>query len=173
MKNAAKKIIIIVILAIFLGVYYYITLPAINIHSGGFWQCLLFLAAFITVMYLLVKSGQTYRKQGIRIGARDMFREFKLAKIGLAVFVLIGAVYAVGAILSSPIINAAKYQKLLTVEESDFSKDIKEVSYNTIPLLDKNSAKLLGNRKMGFRVYANQLPEYPSPRCTACIRQYN
>ena len=59
MKNAAKKIIIIVILAIFLGVYYYITLPAINIHSGGFWQCLLFLAAFITVMYLLVKSGQT------------------------------------------------------------------------------------------------------------------
>ena len=81
-----------------------------------------------------------------------MFREFKLAKIGLAVFVLIGAVYAVGAILSSPIINAAKYQKLLTVEESDFSKDIKEVSYNTIPLLDKNSAKLLGNRKMGSMV---------------------
>ena len=86
------------------------------------------------------------------MGARDMFREFKLAKIGLAVFVLIGAVYAVGAILSSPIINAAKYQKLLTVEESDFSKDIKEVSYNTIPLLDKNSAKLLGNRKMGSMV---------------------
>ena len=152
MKHAAKKIIIIVLLALFLGVYYYITLPAVNIHSAGFWQCLLFLTAFVTVMYLLVKSGRSFRSQGIRMGAKEMFREFKLAKIGLAVFVLIGAVYAAGAILSSPIVNAAKYQKLLTVQESDFSKDIKEVGYQTIPLLDKNSAELLGNRKMGSMV---------------------
>ena len=54
--------------------------------------------------------------------------------------------------LSSPIFNAAKYQKLLTIEQGTFTQDIKQVDYNTIPLLDKNSAALLGDRKMGSMV---------------------
>ena len=67
-------------------------------------------------------------------------------------FLLTAVLFLAGSILSSPIVNASRYQKLLTVENSDFSKDIKEVSYNTIPLLDKSSAELLGNRKMGSMV---------------------
>ena len=68
--------------------------------------------------------------------------------------ILIGifVIYLVGSILSSPIINARKYQQLLTIEEKNFTDDIKEADYNTIPLLDKNSAALLGNRKMGSLV---------------------
>ncbi len=152
MKHAAKKIMIAVVLVLFLGVYYYITIPAINIHSGGFWQCLLLLVALLTALYTLTKAGRIYKKQGVRPAFRDLLGECRLLKAGVAVFVLIGVVYAVGAILSSPIVNAAKYQKLLTVEESDFVKDIKEVNFNTIPLLDKSSAELLGNRKMGSMV---------------------
>lgn len=152
MKNAAKKIIIAIVLVLFLGVYYYITIPAINIHSGGFWQCLLLLVALLTALYALTRARRAYKKQGVRPAFWELLREYKLIKAGLAAFVLIGVVYAVGAILSSPIVNAAKYQKLLTVEESDFVKDIKEVDFKTIPLLDKSSAELLGNRKMGSMV---------------------
>ena len=152
MKNAAKKIIIAIVLVLFLGVYYYITIPAINIHSGGFWQCLLLLVALLTALYALARARRAYKKQGVRPAFWELLREYKLIKAGLAAFVLIGVVYAVGAILSSPIVNAAKYQKLLTVEESDFVKDIKEVDFKTIPLLDKSSAELLGNRKMGSMV---------------------
>lgn len=64
----------------------------------------------------------------------------------------IAVVYGAGALLSSPIINAKKYQKLVTPEERDFAEDIKEISYDQIPLLDKESAELLGNRKMGSMV---------------------
>ena len=152
MKKMVKKIVIAIILVLFLGIYYYITIPAINIHSGGFWQCLLFLTALLTAVYVMTKAGRVYKEQNSRPELKSLMQEFKLVKIGVAAFILIGAVYAVGAILSSPIVNAAKYQKLLTVEESDFVRDIKEVSFNTIPLLDKSSAELLGNRKMGSMV---------------------
>ena len=45
-----------------------------------------------------------------------------------------------------------KYQKLLNVENGEFTTDIQEVDYKQIPLLDKASATLLGNRKMGTMV---------------------
>ena len=41
MKKAGKRFVVAVVLLIVLGVYYYVTIPAINIHSAGFWQCLL------------------------------------------------------------------------------------------------------------------------------------
>ncbi len=44
-------------------------------------------------------------------------------------------IFLIGSVLSSPIINAKKYQKLMQVEERDFTADIKEVDFNTIPFL--------------------------------------
>ncbi|MDO4557156.1 MAG: CvpA family protein, partial [Lachnospiraceae bacterium] len=45
-----------------------------------------------------------------------------------------------------------KYQQLLEPVTGDFATDIDQVNYNQIPLLDKDSAELLGNRKMGSMV---------------------
>lgn len=56
------------------------------------------------------------------------------------------------SLLSSKIINASKYQKLLDVETRSFKDDIKEVSYDQIPILDKDSAETIGNRVMGTMV---------------------
>lgn len=60
--------------------------------------------------------------------------------------------FAIGSLLSSKIINASKYQKLLDVETRSFKDDIKEVSYDQIPILDKDSAETIGNRVMGTMV---------------------
>lgn len=152
MKKTAGKTMIILILLIAAGVYYYVTIPAINIHSAGFWQFMLVLVAAVTSLYAALKTRKEMKKDGIPKSPREIFLGLKLVKAGIALFALIAVVFFAGSILSSPIVNASKYQKLLTVENSDFSKDIKEVSYNTIPLLDKNSAELLGNRKMGSMV---------------------
>ena len=40
----------------------------------------------------------------------------------------------------------------MSVEERNFTEDISQVDYNTIPILDKDSAALLGDRKMGSMV---------------------
>lgn len=139
-------------LLVSLFIYYYVTIPAINIHSVGFWQCLLFAIAVLNVIYALFRSRQYAKLHGRQARVKELLGSSNLIKAGIGVFLILFAVFLAGSVLSSPIVNASRYQKLLTVENSDFSKDIKEVSYQTIPLLDKNSAELLGNRKMGSMV---------------------
>ena len=70
---------------------------------------------------------------------------------------LLIAAFIIGSVLSSPIVNAKKYQQLLTVDTREFTEDIKQVSFDKIPLLDSESAAIIGNRKMGSMVdYASQ-----------------
>ncbi len=138
---------------IFLGGYYYVTIPAVNIHSTGTWG-VIFLLMGILLMVSLVRN---FRKNGASSveGAALRFRikelGFSVKVLGILFLVLI-VIYGTGYLLSSPFFNAAKYQRLLTIEEREFTEDIKEVDYQTIPLLDRNSAAILGNRKMGSMV---------------------
>ena len=130
------------ILAIILiGIYYYVTLPALNLHSADLWIFFLVLIALAAVVYITRKRLDIYE-----------IRQSKAVRGFAGVFLVVLAVYLVGSLLSSPIVNAAKYQSLLQVEEGEFSKDIEELSFNQIPLLDRDSATLLGNRKMGSMV---------------------
>ena len=122
--------------------YYYFTLPAINIHESGFW---FFLVAIVVVILAVYGIRKRFHSVG------DV-KKNNVMKGGLLVIGAIIVVYAIGSLLSSPIINANKYQKIVIPEERDFTEDIEEISYNQIPLLDKDSAGLLGNRKMGSMV---------------------
>lgn len=130
-------------------IYYYITLPAFNLHSTGTWWFLIILIGAVGV-YISVRTGTSYGKKGPIV-------EFKPGT-GLPVKITFGiiagmlVVLLIGTFLSSPVINAAKYRDLMTVEEGNFAEDIKQVDYNTIPLLDRDSASLLGDRKMGSMV---------------------
>ena len=135
------------------AILYYIYLPAVNIHSASFWFFIMGLLLVAMLIYVTKKAGRQFlladgRLLNLNIDLHEMKGLKALGILLLAVF----AVYLVGSVLSSPIVNAGKYQKLMTIEERDFTDDIKEVDYNTIPLLDKNSAALLGNRKMGSLV---------------------
>ena len=123
-------------------VYYYITLPAINIHESGFW----FFFGTVVVLLLVIYA---VRK---RLRSPQEIKSSKIMKAGMFLILAIIVVYGVGTLLSSPIVNAKKYQQLVKPEERDFTEDIKEISYDQIPLLDKQSAELLGNRKMGSMV---------------------
>ena len=142
-KSMKKKIAAGLAVVILAFLYYYFTLPAINIHESGFW---FFLAAIVVV--ILVVYGIRKRFHSV-----EDIKKNKVMKGGLLVIAAIIAVYAIGTLLSSPIVNANKYQQLAAPEERDFTEDIEEISYNQIPLLDKDSAELLGNRKMGSMVY--------------------
>ena len=141
-KTMKKKIAAGLTLLVLAFLYYYVTLPAINIHESGFWFFLGALVAAIMILYAIRK----------RISSVQELRSNKVLKFGVFVILAIVVVYAAGSLLSSPIVNARKYQKLVTPEERDFTEDIKEISYDQIPLLDKESAELLGNRKMGSMV---------------------
>lgn len=123
------------------GIYYYVAIPAINIHSTGFWTFLLAVMVLILALYAMRK-----------VRSVQEVKESKFLKIGAGAVLLVLVVYGVGALLSSPVVNAKKYQKLMEPETGNFTEDIEQVNYEQIPLLDKDSAGLLGNRKMGSMV---------------------
>ena len=142
------------------AVYYYIQLPAINIHSPGFWKFIIFIMIIATMAVWIMNHDKSKEGRQFvnKMAAKDYIFDFK-TRSGALIFKLVGGVtillvviYFVGNILSSPIINASKYQKLLTVETRNFTDDIKEVSYDKIPLLDKDSASIIGTRVMGTMV---------------------
>ncbi len=153
-KKFLRGLLIAILGLVALGIYYYVTIPAINIHSTGTWGVLLLLVAILMVLSVLRQFRKNRRTnvEGVehfRFTLKDSSLTFKILGILILTLCLI---YVVGSLLSSPFFNAAKYQKLLTIEERTFTEDIKEVDYKTIPLLDKASAALLGNRKMGSMV---------------------
>lgn len=163
MKGFKAKAIIAgtVILVAAAAIYYYFALPAINIHSPGFWKFIIFVFVAATIIYALFNARVTEKQRksktfggsvngfGIEFKTRAASKIFKvLAALCIAVI----AVFLIGSLLSSEIINASKYQKLMTVETRNFQEDIKEVSYDQIPILDKDSAETIGNRVMGTMV---------------------
>ncbi len=153
MKKITRNIVLLIIMLIVAGIYYYVALPAINIHSAGFWTALELFIAFITIIYAMVQLRKRSNTNVLPIkSANQQLKELKGVKLGAGLFILTFGIFIVGNLLSSPIINADKYQKLMQVKESDFTEDIRQTNYNTIPLLDKDSAELLGNRKMGSMV---------------------
>lgn len=137
----SRKLIVAIIIILAAGLYYYVSLPAINIHSTDVWFFILFLLATAAVLYAVRK----------KLGRGELKQNKVMKTLGFLVLG-VGVIYLIGALLSSPIINAKKYQKLMTVEEGEFAEDVEELSFDKIPLLDKDTAELLGDRKMGSMV---------------------
>ena len=135
------KLLAVLALVILAGIYYYVALPALNIHSTEFW---------IFLIVVIVAAAFFYAKR--KRFDRYALKESKGMKVILGILGAVVIVYAAGTLLSSPIVNAKKYQKLMKVEDGEFTKDIEELSFDQIPLLDRDSATILGNRKMGSMV---------------------
>ena len=114
-KNIAISFLLLLVAA---GIWYYVSLPAFNIHASGVWYFVLVLVLAVGLVF----AG----KKGLRYGAIDLkeMKESKGFKWCVRLFILLLVIYLAGTILSSPIVNAKKYQQLLKVEEGEFTKDI-------------------------------------------------
>ncbi len=141
MTKLRTKLLVAVLAVLVLGIYYYVALPAINIHSTEFWIFLVILIILAALIFIKKKNLDRYE-----------LRESKGLRMILGLLAAVVIVYLAGTLLSSPVINAKKYQQLMAVETGEFTKDIEELSFDQIPLLDRDSATLLGNRKMGSMV---------------------
>ena len=128
-------------------IIYYFTLPALNLHSLGFWVYLSFLMAiyFITLLCFSIDSRG------------NIIRSVKLlGGLGISICVIIFGIIAVDFILS-PIFQSNSYSQRIKInDDKEFTKEIPLVDFNTLPLLDKASSQKLGDRVMG------QMPELVS-----------
>lgn len=149
MKN---KILIfrIIITALLSFLLFYLFLPPINPTSMEFWIFL----SFIVIIYFLTSTLRI-------LNITNIFNNFNIdfKKISIISFVFIGLIILIPTVnfIMSPVFRSKAYSKRITINENgNFIKDIKEVNFNTLPLLDKASSQKLGDRVMG------QMPELVS-----------
>ena len=131
-----KKIVIPgVILIVLNALIFYTALPVISFRNPGLWIIILMNVIAIALIFSL--------------GKKTSPEQVKAAKVpGLIAAVLI-VFLLVGGIASSQIFHASAYTKLLDVQMSE-ERDLPTVDdLDQIPLMDTESSKVLGNRKIG------------------------
>ena len=131
--------------------YFYVSLPAINLQNGEFYSFLILLCVVYAVCTFITSA-----KPADNVGhtPKEQIREWLsfVRKSCLPVGVLLGLVILVviiGSLVSAPIFRAADYRDLLNVQTGSFTEDVAQISFGDIPTLDRNSANFLGDRQMG------------------------
>jgi hypothetical protein len=103
MKGMMKvKLVIALLVVIAVAIFYYVSLPAINIHATETWKFIFLILAVLFVLYI-VRKAKIAGQSKIEL---SFIKEYTGLKIGVIVFLLFLAVYVAGSILSSPIVNA-------------------------------------------------------------------
>lgn len=154
MSKKALVILAILLIAVLLVAYWWFH-PPINIHSTDTW---LFVAVFVLLPLFVFwrAKSRTYETGNSKVDpSRTKAKAFKVASWVPAVIALVGVLGAVASLSIFPG-NAAKYANVLETQDADFTQDIQQVDYSEIPIIDRDSAALLGNRAMG------NIPEYVS-----------
>ena len=157
-----KYLISILTTIIFGGLYFYIILPPLNITSPSFWFFVLLLLIVYLLTYTIFCSNEfelVLNSKEINIVRKNKYKKNKITIykiVGILIPVIIFSILIINFILS-PIFRADIYKNRITINDKNkFTEDIKEVDFNKIPLLDKDSTQKLGDRKMG------EMPEYVS-----------
>lgn len=151
------KLSAILFVLIFGAIYYYVTLPAINIHSPGLWKFVLVVLVIVSIVSAIRDISDTINHNSKTFSIKKLSKKNHLFCFFFLVTILVFCVFGIGFFLSSPVINAGKYKELVNISNGNFEKDIQQISYDEIPLLDKASAEIVGGRKMGTMVdYVSQ-----------------
>ncbi len=144
-----KKIyaLLLLLFVIFTGGYYYVNYPVINIHKPSFW-------AGMVVVCLVLGAICGINSIRYKFDKNKRIKNFNtlpfISKTFGVLAVVLFLVAFVGNIIGSPLLRAKKYASLLEVENKDFASDLEETERITdLALMDTESARIFGNRKIG------------------------
>jgi hypothetical protein len=147
-KLGLKLLISFIITVVLSGIAYYVTYPALNFKTSELYT---FAIAIVAIFFFSF---------AILIGARRKVERREYAKKKAIIPVIIAGVIMlvmlIGFLTGATIFRAKSYSKLMTVSSSDFSEDFKDINYDEVPRLDKQTAKVLADQQLGY------LDEYKS-----------
>lgn len=157
MKN--KRLIISIILTVLLSaILHYIVCPPINLHSKSFWGWIF--ATLVILFISLLMTTQTsvkVSKRELKRHSSDMIsymgasysNSTKAMKVSTLSMLGLVALFLLGLLISSRLLHAKSYSQILQVEEGT-TADIPSVEQtDAIALMDTDSARMLGDRKIG------------------------
>ena len=139
----SRTLINLAVTVLFGAVYFYVTLPALNLKNESFYGFLILLCLVYIVCAILTSGFQG-------TGAKGYFgfvkKQCKIPGTVIAAAVL---AMVLGSVVGWTIFRSGAYRDLLTVTTGDFAAEVEEIGYDQIPMLDRDSATKLGNRKLG------------------------
>lgn len=145
-------------LLILLG-YYYFYLPPLNYASMAFWAflglgaLLFFIAEAVYDSELKRTHRQKARQanlgQRLRSALSQKDRPKRKYRILFAGVGLVLLAYLAIQVIYSPLFMADRYAHMIELDKKDFKEDFPETDVSQIPLIDRDTAALLGNRRLG------------------------
>ena len=142
------RIALFVIFAAVIGGFYYAYFPAINIHLEIFWTTLI--VVFLSLAIILGAKSSISQMVG-RLSKKPSIKEFSwFAKLCSVLVIVCVGVLIVGSALGATLFRSRAYANLLPVDKREFTEDIEQSDQATdIALMDTESARIFGNRKIG------------------------
>ncbi len=143
-KSPVTRVLINLAVTLAVGlVYFYVNLPPINLQAPEFHTFVLLLCVIYCGCAVLT-SG--FQGQGVK-GYFQFLKRQCLVPVAAAVLSLLLCIG--GSVAGSVIFRAKDYAQLLPIQVGDFAAEVDEISYDQIPMLDRQSAERLGDRKLG------------------------
>ena len=123
-------------------VYFYISLPALNLQSEEFYQFISLLSIVYLVSAFLM--GGLPHDNVVRSPKEKLLDWLGFVKkhcLTAGIVFLLSAVIIplVGQVISAPLFRAGAYRDLLTVQTGSFTQDVAQISFDEIPTLDRTA----------------------------------
>ena len=155
-KTSTRVLAALLITLLAAGVYFYVTLPAINIYEQSFWVFIILASiCFIAVYSLMALKGVGSKESGKK------FFKLGVVKVAIAFVAVPVAVLLIGNILSSTFFNAEKYSTIIEVPEAVFEEDMPETAVvSNIALMDSETAQTMGKTTVGALSNSDDVSQY-------------
>lgn len=132
------------------GICYYIFLPPMNIHNPGTWMfCIVVILLPIAAILILTGMNEI----SVKMNLRDMVKPKGTKKVAFYIVFFCAIAFVILILLqvySGKMFHAKRYASMLDIKDKKISEDLDEADAVTkIALMDSNSARILGDRKMG------------------------
>ncbi len=141
MKKKTRLLISVLVTLISGLVMFYIFLPPLNIHTVSFWFFVIVLLTIFGVINFGTGLFSIHKKEFDLKNKRNYYPFIVPVIIILLMFLI--------HFINGPFFMASRYAKRINIVNANFEEEIKEVDFNTLAIVDKNSSRKLGDRVMG------------------------
>ena len=140
--STLKRVLISLVLTLVVGaVAYYFMLPALNFKAIELYVYIaVLLVAYIGIFGIVSKAY--FRPEYMEYAKNKV-------KIPIALILVLALVVGVGYLTGAALFRAKDYAEIIDVKEGDFTEDIAEIDFSSVPRLDKDSSNMIATRALG------------------------
>lgn len=159
MKKTVSIALKVLVCILAVGLLFWFQLPPINLRSQAFWsflfESIVLCSAIVGISAILgfFRGRVTVSKNGVSMISGTGRPSLKNAALSVKIVLgVLGAiiVFSLGAsAVGARLFNASRYANLIQPQDGSFAEDVAELSMSQIPVVDRDSASRLGQRKLG------------------------